>query len=41
MVVLQQPNPNPNLNHFGWTIYVQLGNLPNQVIYVYVPNKKI
>ena len=36
MVVLQQPNP--NLNHLGPSLYVQLGNIPNQVIYGYVPN---
>ena len=35
MVVLQQPNPNPNINPFGWTLYIELGNLPNQEIHVY------
>ena len=25
----------------GWTLYFQLGETPNQVIYGYVPNKKI
>jgi len=40
IVVLQQPNRNPNLNPFGWTLYIELDNLPNQVIPGYDPLKK-
>ena len=29
----EKPNPNANLNPFGWTLYFQLGNPTNQVIY--------
>jgi len=28
----QIPDLNPNLNPFGWTLYVQSGNRPKQVI---------
>ena len=36
-VVIQQPNPKPNINLFEWTLYVQLGNW--EVIFGYESNK--
>ena len=37
MVVFQQANPNRNLNPVGWSLYIKLGNIANQVIHGYDP----